>query len=159
MKRWHGVAVLALAVGFGSSGMAQTPSEEIARLKKEIVALRAEIAAMRKELGLKPTAVQSPGVLAARFEAASSLSSVNERESAFAKLCIEAAKAGDGKLVKKALDNVSSVNTRESCMYRAALALAHAGNAEDAVFLAKSISSVNQREQALAKIAKGETEN
>ena len=159
MKPWHFAAVLVLAGGFGSSGLAQTPSEEIAKLKKEIVALRAEIAEMRKELGLKPIAVQSPAALAARFDAASSLSSVNERESVFAKLCIDAAKAGDGKLVKKALDNVSSVNTREQCMYRAALALAQAGNTEDAVVLAKSISSVNQREQALAKIAKGETEN
>ncbi len=130
-------------------------ADDVSSLRRDLAALRAKVEALKKEVAALKAA-PSRASIAARFDAASGLSDVSEKQRVYAVLGVDAARVGDGKLTKKALDGISDVSVRQSITYRAALMLAKAGQGEDAVALAKTLSDVTQKQTALAKIAKGE---
>ena len=94
--------------------------------------------------------------MAARFEAATALSSPSDKQRAYSSLVLDAATIGDADTVKKCLESISSPSTRQEMTYRSAIRLAAAGKAEQGVVLAKALSSPSQREKALSKIAGGD---
>jgi hypothetical protein len=147
---------VATAVLFGVFITAgRMPADDVSSLRRDLAALRAEVEALKKEVAALK-AGPSRASLAARFDAAAGLSDVSEKQRVYAVLGVDAARSGDAKLTKKALDGISDVSTKQSITYRAALLLAKAGQGEDAVALAKTLSDVTQKQKALAKIARGE---
>ena len=148
--------LVALAVGLAVAGGAR--ADDAAALKTELAALKKEVEGLKKELAaLKGTSVEKPKAnLAARFEAAAAVSDFDEKQKVYAVLGVEAAKAADAKLTKKAIDALSDFDTKQQVLYKAAVLLGKAGQAEDALALAKSISGYDLKQKAMAKIAKGE---
>lgn len=135
--------------------------DEIAALKREVAALKADVSLLRKEVAyLRYGPVTgSKATLTARLDAAQSIMSASERETAFAGLAVDAARWGDTAIVKKAIANLNMATIREETMYRASLLLAQAGEGAEAVAMAKDLTSSSRREKALARIAKGEIDD
>lgn len=93
---------------------------------------------------------------AIRFTAASELRSTNEQESTFAKLAIDAAKAGDVDIATKSLERIPSTNLHEQITYEFVMIFGKAGRSEVALGFAEKLKSTNQQQEALAKIANGD---
>ncbi len=152
-----GGAALVVLIVFGSRAPAQATAQELAQLKKEIALLRAEMEVLKKELALLKSGATTPDKgLAVRLEAAELIANPSEKEKAYVVLSVAAAKAGDGKAARKALDRIQNPSSREDCGYKAAMLLAKVGQTEAAVAIAKNLQNPSQREKALAKIANGE---
>jgi hypothetical protein len=94
--------------------------------------------------------------LATRLAASKEISDANLRQSAFAKLALDAAVAGDAGVVKECLDQVSDANLRENTKIKAVLKLGQAGKTDESLSLAKTISDGNIRERIINKIARGD---
>ncbi len=93
---------------------------------------------------------------AIRFKAASELTSTNEQQQAFAKLAIDAAKAGDVEIATKSLERIPSTNLHEQITYEFVMIFGKAGKSEVALGFAEKLTSTNQQQEALAKIANGD---
>ncbi len=93
---------------------------------------------------------------AIRFKAASELTSTNEQQQAFAKLAIDAAKAGDVEIATKSLERIPSTNLHEQITYEFVMIFGKAGKSEVALGFAEKLTSTNQQQEALAKIASGD---
>jgi len=106
-----------------------------------------------------PAAERSAGEddFAARLEAAKGIMTFEKRADALAQLAQDAADAGDGQVVKSAIELIQVVETRNNAAFSAALRLAKSGKGDDAVAVAKMIMSLERRDEALARIAKGNT--
>jgi hypothetical protein len=95
-----------------------------------------------------------------RFQTASTLTNVNQRNDACVGLAQDAALLGDVDMVQKCIDLLAlSINSREEAKYKSALRLAQVGKTENALALARSLNNLSMRDQALAKIAKGDDED
>jgi hypothetical protein len=168
--RWSVLA--AVVLGF-AAGCSKTADAEAARSRAEVESLRAELARLqaqhnelRAEVELLRTASPTPlagqprpkakGDVAARFEAASALTSPSERQRVYTAVVLDAATIGDADTVKKCLENITSPSSRQEATYRSALRLAAAGKATEGITLAKALTSPSQRERALSKIAQGD---
>ena len=168
-NRWSVLA--AVVLGF-VAGCSKTADVEAARSRADVEAVRLELNRLQAQhndlrseveaLRLAgPTLLAGPlrpkpkGDSAARFEAASALTSPSQREEIFSVLVLDAATAGDGDTVQKCLAKITSPSNREDLTYRCAMRLAAAGRSGDAVVLAKALTSPSRRDEALFKIAQG----
>ena len=88
-----------------------------------------------------------------RYQAAMQINEISKRDDALEGLAKDAAKVGEGDVVKKALMGINSINTRDSAASAAAVALAHAGKRADGTAVAQLINSIAVRDSTLAKLA------
>jgi hypothetical protein len=100
----------------------------------------------------------SPANLAARLEAAKGVSHQAKRDEALAQVALDAAAAGEGGTAREAIEAISHTSKKDDTALQAARRLTKAGNAEGATAVAKQIGNVAKRDEALAKIAKGESD-
>ena len=104
---------------------------------------------------LKPKQPQSAEQLKGRLDAASTMTNVAQRDDALSTIALDAADAGEGDIVKKALEGMSNVSKKNDTAYDAALKLSERGKTPAAVEVAKMISNTAKQNEALSKIAKG----
>jgi hypothetical protein len=91
--------------------------------------------------------------LAARLDAALTISDNIERDAAMAKLARGAADAGAVEVVKSALREIRSVTERDQAAFDSARRLSKLGLRKQAVDIAKTISSNTMRDMALSELA------
>jgi len=92
-------------------------------------------------------------VLAERLEAASGITDVNEKDKPLAAVALDAAKAGQAEIVKKALAQMLDLSERSATTHDAALLLAKQGLRKPAIEMAKAIPDLNVRDQTLSELA------
>lgn len=158
------------AVGLGPAGCSKPDTAEAARTRADLEATKADVARLRAQLEdlraeLEVVRVSRPAPkapdqartsLAGRFEAASALADIDQRQTAFATLAVDAATRGDADTNKKCIDKLTDIDRRQTVIYRSALRLAAADQGAVALALAKSLSDIDQRQKALAKIAQAD---
>ena len=91
-----------------------------------------------------------------RLDAATEMNNVTDRNTALAKVAIDAAAAGEGEVVKKAVSAITVEDKKMRTARDSALALAKAGQGNAAVEVAKMISQVTMRDDTLKKIILGQ---
>ena len=91
-----------------------------------------------------------------RLDAATEMNEVTHRNTALAKVAIDAATAGEGDVVKKAVSAITVEDKKMRTARDSALALAKAGQGAAAVEVAKMISQVKMRDDTLKQIAQDE---
>ena len=104
----------------------------------------------------KPPPTAGTAGLASRLSAANAIGGSTERDDALAKVSVDAAQAGEGAIVKTALQQIGSTSIRDKAAADSARRLAAAGEGADAVEIAKSIGSTSLRDETLKAIAKNE---
>jgi predicted Ser/Thr protein kinase len=92
-------------------------------------------------------------LLTERLEAASNISDYNEKDQPLVALAIDAAKAGEAEIAKKAVDQIYIQDTRDTAMHDTAMLLAKHGMRKQAIEIAKSITGYSTRNQTLAELA------
>ncbi len=92
---------------------------------------------------------------AARVEAALQINDPSERDKALASACTDAAKAGAGEVVVKALPKIGDPTRRDQAAEDCALKLRDAGQAAAATNVAKQIGNPSKRDGVLKKLASG----
>ena len=153
-----------VAVGivlWAAGGASAQPPDDVARLKKDVAELKANVVALQKELASMRAGtpvVRKPN-FAARFSAASSLTSPTQQQEAFVKLTADAATWGETKVVYDALAKISSPTTLQEQLSKCSLRFAALGLEEDAITLAKRLTSPTEMQRVLGKIARGETDD
>jgi len=103
----------------------------------------------------KPPPTAGAAGLASRLSAANAIGGSTERDDALAKVSVDAAQAGEGAIVKTAIQQIGSTSVMDTAAADAARRLAAAGKGEDAVAVAKSIGSSSIRDETLKAIATG----
>lgn len=152
------VAVV-LVMGTTTAARGQS-SEDVSQLKKDVAALKANVIVLQKELAAMKagTPVVKKPNFAARFSAASSLSSPTQQQEAFTKLTADAAAWGETKVVYDALAKITSPTALQEMLSKCSLRFAALGLEEDAITLAKRLTSPTEQQRVLGKIARGETD-
>ena len=92
-------------------------------------------------------------VLAERLEAASSITDVVEKDKPLAAVALDAARAGQAEIVKKALAQMLDLTERSATTHDAALLLAKQGLRKPAIEMAKAIPDLDVRDQTLSELA------
>jgi len=96
--------------------------------------------------------------LSGRLDAALAMKEGNSRCNTLVKLAEDAAKAGDGNTVLKAIVHVDAGTARDNTCAICSEALAKQGKASDATAVAKQITDETARNNTLARIASGLTD-
>lgn len=91
--------------------------------------------------------------LAERLEAASGMTDVTEKDKPLAAIAIDAAKAGELEIAKKALAQMFYPDERNRATHDAALLLAKEGFRKQAIELAKTIGDYSMQNQTLSELA------
>ena len=91
--------------------------------------------------------------LTERLDAASSMNDVSQRDGPLAVVAMDAAKAGEGEIVKKAITQMYDYPRRNKTAHDAALALAKLGLRKPAIEIAKGINDYSIRNQTLSELA------
>jgi hypothetical protein len=91
--------------------------------------------------------------LVAGLEAAAELNFYTAKDRALAGIAIDAAKAGDVEVVKKAVRQMTEFTKADTAKHDAALLLAKHGLRKQAIEIAKDITQVNVRDQTLSELA------
>ena len=92
--------------------------------------------------------------LNSRFDAASSVDSFAERDTAMAGLARDAGSAGLGDLAHKTIDQIVSFAARDRAAEETARELKKAGYRDEAISIAKMITSFPKRDAVMAELAK-----
>jgi len=138
------VKLLPFEIGLGVLGY--EPKPEVYRKKKCEAAPEdtEDMAESKEELA------QSANV---RFEAATSIASLDKRDSALSRVAIDAAKTGQVDLAANAVNDIASVDLHDSTASECAMILCRMGEVMPALDMAKSIRSLDLRDKTLAGIA------
>jgi predicted Ser/Thr protein kinase len=91
--------------------------------------------------------------LAARLTATETITDESIKDKSLTSLAKDAAKAGDTKVVKSALDQMVDTNQRDAAMSASALLLAKTGFLKPAIELARTIADDDIRDKTLAELA------
>jgi hypothetical protein len=100
-----------------------------------------------------PAQVELVERLSERLEAASNISDYNEKDKPLVALAIDAAKAGEPEIAKKAVNQIYIQDTRDTAMHDTAILLAKQGMRKQAIEIAKSITGYSARNQTLVELA------
>ena len=92
-------------------------------------------------------------LLAERLEAASGITDANEKDKPLAAVALDAARAGQAEIVKKALAQMLDLTERSATTHDAALLLAKQGLRKPAIEMAKAIPDLDVRDQTLSELA------
>ena len=95
----------------------------------------------------------SPGALADRVEAALAISNSPQKDQALQQVAEDAAEAGEGEIVRKALSGMNNGPQRDQAAQQCAHSLAKAGRRSEAVEIAKMIANSPQRDQLLQQLS------
>ncbi len=90
-----------------------------------------------------------------RYEAANAISNSTTKDEALAAVAVDAAKGGDGEVVKKSVQSISNSAANDTAASTAAVALANVGKGKEAREVAQMIHNSAKKDDTLAKIAKG----
>ena len=88
-----------------------------------------------------------------RFDAASNVSTVSEKDELLATLASDAAKAGEVEIVNQSVERIYDETRRDEATHEAAGLLAKRGLRKPAIELAKRISNETLRDKALSELA------
>jgi thioredoxin-like negative regulator of GroEL len=106
-------------------------------------------------IGCRAKQPASAEQMAGRLDAATAMSNVSQRNDALAAVALDAADAGEGGIVKRAVGQISNVSQQNDVAYSCALKLAERGKSQEATAIAKMISNVSKQNEALRRIAEG----
>jgi hypothetical protein len=104
----------------------------------------------------RPREPASPEELKGRLDAALSMRNVADRNDALASVARDAAAAGDGDMVKRALGPINNTSRKDEAAAACALKLAEIGKSQVAVEVAKTIHNSPLQNETLGRIAKGD---
>lgn len=94
--------------------------------------------------------------LSGRLEAALAMKDGTSRHNTLVKLADNAARAGDGDVVLKAIAAVDAGTSRDNLCAKCSLTLAEQGKTSEATAVAKEIANETQRNNTLTQIASGD---
>lgn len=100
-----------------------------------------------------PSSRSSLEIHEGRYQAASAINSIEERDTALISVAIDAAKAGHGDVAKKAVNEIKCVDDHDSTAHKCAILLSKKGQAGVAANITKSINWIDLRDKTCAKIA------
>jgi hypothetical protein len=101
------------------------------------------------------TTTASPAGISGRLDAALAMQGDTVRHNALVKLAQDAAEAGDGDVVLKAIEAIDAGTARDNTCAMCSEALARMGRTAAATAVAKQISDETARKNTLSKIASG----
>jgi hypothetical protein len=101
----------------------------------------------------EPSAEEMARDLAARFEAAKNITGFPQRDAAMAAVSLDAARAGNIPLAKKAIQEIVAFTTRDNAASEAARELLKTGHRADALEIAHTITSFVTRDAVLRELA------
>ena len=101
------------------------------------------------------TTTASPAGISGRLDAALAMQGDTARHNALVKLAQDAAEAGDGDVVLKAIEAIDAGTARDNTCAMCSEALARMGRTAAATAVAKQISDETARKNTLSKIASG----
>jgi len=92
--------------------------------------------------------------LSERLEAASSITDVSEKDQPLAAVAIDAARAGEVEIAKRALAQMFDLTERDTATHNTALMLVKRGFRKEAIGMAKGITEDSTRNQTLSELAR-----
>lgn len=104
----------------------------------------------------RPAPVSTNTQLQARLDAALGISHTASRDEALAAVANDAARAGEGEIVRTAIQGISNTSTADQAAATSARELARRGAPAFATDVAKLIQHSSTRDEVLHDIAKGE---
>jgi hypothetical protein len=105
--------------------------------------------------GQQPRSAQTPEQRKWRLDAAIGVTNMTQKNEALISVAEDAADAGAGDIVVKALEEMSNLTTKSDVAETCALKLARRGDAKAATRVAETMTNLTKKNEVLARIAKG----